>query len=179
MISCFQKMKTLISCLGNVPKCVQFHQKHQILHLGPSLFSCRFQKRQKTHFLSNTKSNLYLSKTSNFQWKITNFFHVFGNFSWKPPECVNFKMWFFGSFHNTFRCFFSFFQVQNAWDPRWNEDENVEKQRTENTLFLVFSITFIEKPLNVWTSRICVFEDSVTIFDVFPSFLGVQRAGAP
>ena len=61
---------------------------------------CRqnFKKDKKTHFLSNTKSNLYLSKTSNFQWKITNFFHVFGNFSWKAPECVNFKNAFFEGF---------------------------------------------------------------------------------
>ena len=126
------------------------------------------KKDKKSHFLSNTKRNSYLTKTSNFQLKNTNFFHVFGSFSWKHPECVDFKNAIFWSFHDTFRCFFSFFQVQNAWDPRWNEDGNVEKLRKENTLFLVFSITFIEKPLNVWTSRICVFEDFVTIFDVFP-----------
>ena len=137
------------------------------------------KKDKKTHFLSNTKRNSYLTKTSNFQLKNTNFFHVFGNFSWKAPECVNFKNVIFGSFHDTFRCFFSFFQVQNAWDPRWNEDKKLEKQRAKNTLFLLFSVTFLEKPPKVWISKICVFGDFVTFSDVFPYFLGVQRAGAP
>ena len=60
MISCFQKMKTLLLPLGMFQNIHKFIKKHQILHLEPSLFRCGLQKKQKiTFFIKHQKELLF------------------------------------------------------------------------------------------------------------------------